>query len=197
MHGIVRASVPLMETALGRAEALAGSDRVAAGLVEYFQRHIPEERDHDVWVLEDLEALGIERSAVLARPPAPTVASVVGAQYYWILHYNPVALLGYMMLLEGYPPLREEVEDLIERTGHSPRAFRTLLHHANVDPGHRAELDRTLDRLPFSAEHTAAVGLSAIWSAHLLAKLLDEIAGRPRQGSKSSQRGGQRLVRKE
>jgi hypothetical protein len=175
MHGIVRASVPLMEAALGRAEALAGDDRVAAGLADYFKRHIPEERDHDRWVLEDLEVLGVDRSAVLFRPPSAAVASVVGAQYYWTLHYHPVALLGYIMLLEGYPPLRDEVEGLIERTGLSARAFRTLLHHAEVDPGHGADLDRTLDGLPLSAEHAAAVGLSGMWSSHLLAKVVDEI----------------------
>ena len=33
-----------------------------------------------------------------------TAAALVGAQYYWIRHVHPVALLGYVMLLEGYPP---------------------------------------------------------------------------------------------
>jgi hypothetical protein len=188
MHGIVRASVPLMETALGRADTLASSDPVAGGLVEYLRAHIPEERDHDVWILEDLEALGIERSTVLIRLPATTVASVVGAQYYWVLHYNPVALLGYIMLLEGYPPLRDEVEDLIKRTGYPARAFRTLIHHAETDPGHGAELDRILDRLPASTEQTAAVGLNAMWTAHLLAKVIDEITGSSR-GEPAAARG--------
>jgi Iron-containing redox enzyme len=174
-HGIVRASVPLMAAALERSEALAGSDRVAAGLVEYFREHIPEERDHDEWVLEDLEVLGIERSAVLTPPPSVTVAALVGAQYYWIFHYHPVALVGYIMLLEGYPPLRNEIEGLIERTGHSARAFRTLLHHADLDPDHGAELDRTLDHLPLSTEHAAVVGLSAMQSVHLVARAVEEI----------------------
>ena len=50
MHGIIRASVPLMETASARAAEL-GDDPVAAGLVEYLTEHIPEEADHDEWLV--------------------------------------------------------------------------------------------------------------------------------------------------
>lgn len=179
MHGVVRASVPLMEAASRRSGALARSDPVAAGLVGYYRNHIPEERGHDRWVLDDLDALGVDRSEALTRPPAPSVASLAGAQYYWILHHHPVALLGYMMLLEGYPPVRAEIEDLIDRTGHSRRAFRTLLHHADVDPHHGAELDRVLDRLPLGEEHTSVLGLSGMWSVHLFAEVINEVTESP------------------
>ena len=104
-HGIVRASVPLMEVARQRATSIAGEDPVAAGLAAYLYEHIPEELDHDEWVLQDLELLGVDRTHVLARPPTPTIAQFVGAQYYWVAHYHPVALLGYIALLEGYPPM--------------------------------------------------------------------------------------------
>ena len=36
--------------------------------------------------------------------PPPSVAGLVGSQYYWILHHHPVAFLGYVALMEGYPP---------------------------------------------------------------------------------------------
>ena len=51
------------------------------------------------------------------RPPSPTVAALVGAQYYWIEHVHPVGLLGYVLLLEGWPPTPETVEELRRRTG--------------------------------------------------------------------------------
>ncbi len=69
MHWIVRASVPLMETA--RARALEIDDPVAAMVATYFEKHIDEEVGHDEWLLEDLEALGRDRAAVLVRPPSP------------------------------------------------------------------------------------------------------------------------------
>ena len=81
VHCIIRASVPLMETARKRARELAPNDPVGAALAPYLDEHIPEERDHDEWLLEDLEVLGKDRSAILARPPSPTVAAAVGAQY--------------------------------------------------------------------------------------------------------------------
>jgi hypothetical protein len=179
-HCVVRASVPLMEAALRRSRAMAGTDPVAARVAEYLEGHIPEEVQHDEWLLDDLEVLGISRSTVLPRPPSATVAALVGSQYYWIFHYHPVALLGYIELLEGYPPSTAEIEDLMARTGHRREAFRTLLHHARVDPDHGDELNRTLDELPLTAGQSAAVGLSAMNSVHLLAEAIDEVADNPR-----------------
>ena len=63
-HGILRGSVPLMETARDRALILTEDD-VAAAVASYLEHHIPEELDHDDWLLDDLEAVGMDRSAVL------------------------------------------------------------------------------------------------------------------------------------
>jgi hypothetical protein len=174
IHCVVRASVPLMETARRRAEE-SPDDPLCEELASYLAEHEDEERDHDEWLLDDLEVLGLDRSAILRRPPSPTIAAAVGAQYYWILHYHPVALLGYIAVLEGYPPSPALVDELVSRTGHPEAAFRTLRAHAELDPGHRDELDRLLDRLPLTAEHSEVVGLSALASARGMARAFDEI----------------------
>ena len=44
------------------------------------------------------------RDEVLRRMPSPTVASFIGAHYYWIHHHHPVAQLGQIAVQEGYPP---------------------------------------------------------------------------------------------
>jgi Iron-containing redox enzyme len=175
MHGVIRASVPLMEAARTRAAELPESDAVAAGLVEYLDEHIPEEADHDEWLLEDLELLGRRRSSVLARAPSSTVAALVGAQYYWIFHYHPVALLGYIAVLEGYPPDPADVEMLAARTGFSPEAFRTLAAHAELDQHHRDELLEAIDALPLSEEQVDALGVSAVYTVHMTTRALEEI----------------------
>ena len=174
MHGIIRASVPLMETASARAAEL-GDDLVAAGLVEYLTEHIPEEADHDEWLLEDLELVGVSSASVLDRPPSPTVAALVGAHYYWIRHYHPVALLGYIAVLEGYPPDPVEVQGLVERTGLPQEAFRTLAAHAELDQHHRDELLAAIDALPLSEAQEHVVGVSAVYTVHMTACALEEV----------------------
>jgi Iron-containing redox enzyme len=174
-HCVIRASVPLMETAKTRAEELAPADPLAAALVPYFEEHIPEELDHDEWLLQDLEVLGLERGGVLARPPSPAVAALVGAQYYWVLHYHPVALLGYIAVFEGYPPSPDMIDRLVASTGYSRDAFRTMIGHAELDPGHRDELDRLLDGLNLTQEQSTVVGLSGMYSAVAFARAVDEI----------------------
>jgi hypothetical protein len=182
-HCIIRASVPLMDAARTRTLALPATDPVRAPLADYLEEHIPEELHHDEWLLDDLESIGVGRSAVLRRVPSPTVAELVGAQYYWILHYHPVALLGYISLLEGYPPSAEMTDELEKRTGSPAAAFRTLRLHGELDQGHRQELDELLDRLPLTREQSTAIGLSAMASVDLYTQVIDEvIAGLPRSG---------------
>src|SRR5262245_60784639 len=96
VHQMIRASVPLMRTSFRRCLELQDTDPVAADMVPYLEQHIKEEMDHDDWMLEDLELIGIPRQAVLGRMPSPVIASMIGAHYYWIHHHHPVAQLGQM-----------------------------------------------------------------------------------------------------
>src|SRR5687768_7088625 len=64
LHGIIRASVPLMEAALAQSRQRTGEDAVAAELVPYLAQHIEEERHHDEWLLEDLARLGQDPAVV-------------------------------------------------------------------------------------------------------------------------------------
>jgi hypothetical protein len=176
-HSIIRASVPLMETARVQALSMAPDDALAAELADYLVEHIEEERGHDEWLLGDLEAIGVDRSTILARPPSPTIASAVGAQYYWVLHYHPVALLGWIALLEGYPPTIDTIDLLMARTGYPREAFRTLALHAELDVRHGQELFERLDGMRLTPEQATAIGLNALSSVHLLARAIDELTG--------------------
>jgi hypothetical protein len=174
-HEIIRATVPLTETALARSVELPDTDPLAAPLARYLEEHVDEELDHDETLLGDLDHLGIDRTTVLERMPSPAVASLVGSQYYWIHHFHPVAFLGYVALMEGYPPTPELIETLIARTGYPREAFRTYIEHAELDPGHRDRLNRTIDSLPLEAWHETALGISAIGTASMAARSLEEI----------------------
>lgn len=178
-HCIIRASVPLMEAARERALALPAGDPVREPLATYLEEHIPEERHHDEWLLDDLESIGVARDSVLRQVPSATVAELVGAQYYWMLHYHPVTVLGYIAVLEGYPPSDALIDELAGRTGYPESAFRTLRLHGELDQGHGDELDALLDRLVLTPEQSAAVGLSAMTTVDLYTQALHDVVGEP------------------
>jgi hypothetical protein len=176
-HTIIRTTVPLMEAGRSRAGSIAREDFVAARVEEYLDVHIEEERNHDEWLLDDLEVLGVPRGVALARVPTPTVASLAGSQYYWIHHYHPVALLGYFAFMEGFPPKPELIRDLIERSGLPEEGFRTFDLHGKLDPGHQEELDRTIDSLPLTGDQEKVLGLSAMSTGIQVTSSLREVAG--------------------
>jgi len=178
LYGSIRASVPLLETALDRAHDLSHADPLAAGLVDYLRTHAEEERGHDEWLLQDLQSVGVDSAELLSRPPSGAVAALVGAQYYWVLHYHPVCVLGYLMVLEGNPPNRRRLQNLQSRSGLPVSAFRTMLEHADLDIDHAAELDDLLDQLPLSPRHDEALGLSAISTVAGLTRVLQEVGDR-------------------
>jgi hypothetical protein len=80
--------------------------------------------------------------------------------------------------MEGCPPTPELIETLIVKTGYPREAFRTYIEHAELDPGHRDHLDRTVDSLPLTALHESALGVSAISTAGLAARALEELLER-------------------
>src|SRR3954451_475136 len=177
MHSIVRSSVPLMESAIARAHELK-PDPVAAGVAAYLESHVDEERGHDEWVLQDLEATGFDRDEPLRRIPPPAVAAVVGSQYYWIRHHHPVALLGHIAVVEGYPPSVSLAQTLEDRTGFGADAFRSVARHSMLDIHHRDEFLDALDALPLRREHEELVGLSALHTVRGLIEVFEHLLDR-------------------
>lgn len=175
MHATMRATVPVMQAALAETEKLPASDPVAGGLAAYLTYLIPQETGHDEWVLEDLEECGYDRAEVLARMPPPTIAAMVGAQYYWLRHHHPIAILGYIAVMEGNTPTVEEIERTIQECGLPRRAFRTYFRHAELDIGHNDEMDRVLDALPLTERHRALIGVSAIQTVYLQTSSVEEL----------------------
>jgi hypothetical protein len=187
LHQMVRATVPLMRTAVARCRELESTDRVAAAMVPYLEQHIKEELHHDEWLLEDLEFLGIPRSDVLRRMPSSSVASLIGGHYYWIHHHHPVAKLGQIAVMEGYPAGIDLIDLLVERTGYARPAFRTLEKHCHLDTHHRDDFDEALNRMPLTEEHHAILEVSALHTVRLIARvyrdLLEQAAGTRGQGT--------------
>jgi Iron-containing redox enzyme len=164
LHSMIRATVPLMLTATEACLQRAG-DPVAEGFGQYLSRHIREEYGHDAWVAEDYAAAGGDPSQLALLTVGGAVASLVGSQYYWVRHVHPVALLGHIAVLEGYPPAADVARSMAARTGLPPAAFRALDRHATLDQRHRADVYRLLDALPLQPWHERLIGTSALHTA--------------------------------
>jgi hypothetical protein len=181
-HHVSVGTVRLMEAAIGRAADLAPANRVAAALAPYLHRHLQEEMhggEPGGGILDDLAAMGVDTAAVRAQLPSPKIAALVGAVYYWIFHFHPVAVLGYLEL-EALEPNALAIERLIEKTGLPRDGFRQLLLHAEIEAGHAEELHRVLDSLPLEPWHEQLIGLCALHSITVLTDaLLDVVEDEP------------------
>jgi len=176
VHSIIRASVPLMKAAeLECKKTSADEKRLRSALAKYYHEHSIEEKNHDEWLLGDLKVLGMTHEEVLSKKPSQTVAEMVGSQYYWIHHLHPSCLLGYILILEGYPLTEKDLSRFVKKTGFPRKAFRTLEEHSSLDVHHLEELDRTLDRLPLSRNHEEWITLNAMYTIKKCAEILDSI----------------------
>lgn len=175
VHSMIRSSVPMMEAGAAAARRLGPGDPAGGPLARYFARHAREEQHHDDWLLDDMEALDLDRREVLARTPSTTVARLVGAFYYWIHHVHPVALMGYLAVLEGNPPNLAQLEDIRSRTGLPEEGFRTLVKHAHLDQRHRDDLNDEIDRLPLRPDLSTLLTLACFHTVDLVAVGFEEI----------------------
>lgn len=179
LHSVVRSSVPLMEAAEGRCAGLRRSGLMDA-LRTYFHAHAREERDHDRWLLEDLELVGVPRREVLSRKPLQGVAELVGSQYYWIHHFHPVCLLGYIAVLEGYPPDYADLVRLRAETAYPKSAFRTLTEHSSLDKHHIEDFWEMYDSLPLDKRQEEWITLNGIYTLSKWKEIVELLDKTPR-----------------
>jgi hypothetical protein len=71
LHWVIRASGPLLQTALRASTARADTDALAAMLTSYLAEHAAEEAHHDQWLLEDHASIGGDPATLSAEPGSP------------------------------------------------------------------------------------------------------------------------------
>jgi hypothetical protein len=180
LYHTVHASVPLLEAALSEAMQLELSCPVARELIPYLEKHIGEEKDHDVWVLEDLEVFGIDRNTVIEKIPPSVVATQIGSQYYYIKHAHPLAVIAYLAVVEGSPPMADQLDRLVNNSAIPKEAMRSFYKHADIDRYHSQELWDFIDALPLTHKQIKLLGLNAMLtiehSATTLEYLLEDFS---------------------
>jgi hypothetical protein len=99
------------------------------------------------------------------------ISELVGSQYYWIYHWHPVCLLGYISAFEEQPPRKNAINQLQKMTGYPETSFRTLAEHSDLDLRHRDDLNEMLESLPLRSEHEKWITSNAIYSAYRLIEI--------------------------
>jgi pyrroloquinoline quinone (PQQ) biosynthesis protein C len=137
----VKQSCPLMEKAVSDHLTDARYDFLRA----YLQNHILEEAGHDEWLLQDIENLGYSRDLAIRSIPLNAVCNMVGTQLYLMAEFGGVALLGYIFVLEAYPPKSNFLTELSETHSIPIDAFSTFFEHSDIDVRHAGELMEILN----------------------------------------------------
>jgi pyrroloquinoline quinone (PQQ) biosynthesis protein C len=175
-HSIIRASVPLMQAAEKACQLPQhAGDPALEGFGRYLRHHIPEELGHHEWIVNDGVALGLDRQDILERLPKESATQLVGVQYYWIHHYSPIALAGFIATMEGSPPPAEFFHQVAARNKLSPKCFSSFLYHAKIDPRHRKDLDAVLDALPLTPSQIELIGISSLRTIRMMTGILEDI----------------------
>ena len=107
---------------------------------------IEEEKGHEMWVLEDVEAVGGDVASVRANPPSAPVQAMIAFNYYGAERVHPCSVLGMLYMLEVVSSVYGgRVSDSIARTlGRDVDAggFKVLSSHATMDVDHMASLNK-------------------------------------------------------
>ena len=146
LYYIVWHFCPIMAGAASRCD-----DRFRNVRYELYER-IEEEKGHETWVLEDLEAVGGDLARVRANRPSPPVQCMVAFNYFCADRAHPCSVLGMLYSLEviasAYAAtLSQSIAKALGRDMDGP-GFKFLLSHSAMDQDHVAKLNvlvKTID----------------------------------------------------
>jgi long-chain acyl-CoA synthetase len=100
--------------------------------------YIQEERGHQEWVLDDLQAFGIDRQKVMTSRPYPSCEAMVAYVYSAIHFANAWSMFGMIWVLEGTSVIvATKFADLVRKQHHlSPHHLKYLTTHGEADIEH-------------------------------------------------------------
>jgi pyrroloquinoline quinone (PQQ) biosynthesis protein C len=141
--------------------------------------YLDEERGHDEWILNDIEAAGADRlAAARSRPDAATDAMVAYA-YDMVARRNPAGFFGMVHVLEGTSvALALSAADQIQKTLALPNAaFTYLRSHGTLDQEHVLHLAGILNRFDCEEDREAVVSCARAiyWLYGSMFRRLDDV----------------------
>lgn len=146
LYHIVWHFCPTMGSAASRCD-----DRFRNVRYELYER-IEEEKGHETWVLEDVEAMGGDVARVRGHLPSPPVQAMIAFNYFCAERAHPCSILGMLYSLEVIASvyaatLSQSIAKALGRDMDGP-GFKFLLSHSAMDQDHVAKLNvlvKTID----------------------------------------------------
>ena len=126
----------------------------------HLYEHMQEESGHEEWVMNDLEAVGVQRSDTLAHTASPFTLALNGYNYWAADRRHPCSVLGMLYALEVIAsvyggPFASAIKESLLLEGEQGISF--IGSHATLDAQHMAELRKVLDTVRDKAARDAVV----------------------------------------
>lgn len=111
--------------------------------------YIEEEVGHQEWILNDLEACGVDKETIRYAKPNPHTELMVAYAYHLIDRVNPVGFFGMVLVLEGTSIAKATAAaDNIQATLALPdAAFSYLRSHGELDLSHMAFFESLMNQV--------------------------------------------------
>ncbi len=143
----------------------------------HLYEHMQEESGHEEWVLNDLQAVGVDTDGVTAHQPSVPTLSLLGYNYWAADRRHPCSILGMMYALEviasvyGGPFSAAVKESLLLE---DERGISFISSHATMDVEHMAELRKILNTLTDEPAREAVIE-SATVNFHHFTRMFETV----------------------
>lgn len=126
----------------------------------FLYEHMQEEAGHELWVLNDLEAVGVTPADARAHAPSPHTLALNGYNYWAADRRHPASVLGMLYALEVIAsvyggPFASAIRESLLLEGDRGVSF--IDSHASLDAQHMAELRQILNQVKDEAAQRAVV----------------------------------------
>jgi pyrroloquinoline quinone (PQQ) biosynthesis protein C len=143
----------------------------------HLYEHMHEESGHEVWVMNDLEAVGVSPDVTRVHEPMPYTQGLVGYNYWAADRLHPCSVLGMMYTLEVIAsvyggPFANAIRESLLLEGERGVSF--VSSHASMDTAHMAGLRTVLNTIHDDAARDAVVE-STLFNFHHFTRILESV----------------------
>ena len=158
--------------------------------------HIEQEKEHETWVLNDIEAVGGDPDIVRQSLPIAPIQALIGYNYDIVQRVNPCGVFGMVHVLEEIAAgfATEAADAISESIGISgPEGISFLSSHGVMDIDHITKLRTLLDTFDDAADQSVVIEASRV--NYSLFRTIFEEPILPSSAISTSSGGRPRIVR--